>query len=99
MLPHVGAGFDDELLVFTVDKFAHALDEQAFGVALENGIPLAAPQNFDDVPARSAKRRLELLNNLAVASHRAVEALQVAVDDENQIVEPFARRERDGTEG
>src|SRR5258708_2477115 len=99
MLPHVGAGFDDELLVFTVDKFAHALDQQAFGVALQNRIPLAAPQNFDDVPARTPKRRLKLLDNLTVPANWAVEALQVAVHNENQIVELLARGERDGTEG
>src|ERR1700738_3287280 len=99
MLPDVGAGFDDELLVFAADERAHALAQQTFGVALENGIPLAAPENLDDIPARAAKRRLKFLNNLAVAAHRTVEALQVAVHDENQIVELFARSERDGAEG
>src|SRR5262249_19599291 len=29
-------------------------------------------------------------NDLAVAAHRAVEALQVAVHDEGEVVEPFA---------
>ena len=86
MLADVGAGFHDEFLVFAVDQFAHALDEQAFGVAVEDGIPLAAPENFDDVPARAAEGGFELLNNLPVATDGAVQALQVAIDDENQIV-------------
>src|SRR5258708_32413469 len=99
MLPDVRPGFDDEFLVFTVDELAHALDQQAFGVALKDGIPLAAPENLDDVPARAAKGGLEFLNNLSVPAHRTVEALQVAGHDENHIVEVFARSEREGANG
>src|SRR5258707_847231 len=99
MLAHISAGFDNELLVFTVDELAHALDQQALGVALENGIPLAAPENLDDVPARAAEGGLEFLNNLPVAAHRTVEALQVTIHDENQIVELFTRGECDGAKG
>src|SRR5882757_3328090 len=99
MLAHVVAGLDDEFLVFAVNEFAHALDEQAFGVALEDGIPLGAPQNFDDVPACAAKSGFEFLNDLAVAADRAVETLEVTVHDENQIVELFARGQRDRPEG
>ena len=98
MLANVGAGFDDQLLVFAIDEFAHALDEQPFGVAREKGIPLAAPENLDDVPASAAERGFEFLNDLAVAANGTVEALQVAIDDENQIVELFARGQSDGAE-
>ena len=55
-----------------------------------SSIPLATPDDLDDVPAGAAEDRLELLDDLAVAAHRAVEALQVAVDDEGQVVEPLA---------
>ncbi len=41
---------------------------------------------------------LEFLHDLAVAAHRPVEALQVAVDDEDEIVELLAAGERDGAE-
>src|ERR1700730_1326264 len=75
MLAHVGAGFHDEFLVFTVDEFAHALDEKAFGVAIENGVPLAAPENLDDIPARAAEGGFEFLNNLTVAADGPVETL------------------------
>ena len=43
MFAHVRAGFDDEFLVFAVHQFAHALHQQAFGVAIENRVPLACP--------------------------------------------------------
>src|SRR5260370_10122406 len=94
MLAHVRAGLDDKLLVFAVDKLAHALDEQAFRVALKNGIPLAAPQDLDNVPARAAEGGLEFLNDLAVAEDGTVEALPVAVHDGDRIMELFARCKR-----
>src|SRR5580704_19475401 len=87
MFADVGSGRNDELLVFAVHQFAHALHEQAFRILLENRIPLAAPENLDDVPSRAAERGFELLNNLAAAADGPVEPLQVAVDDEYQIVE------------
>ena len=56
-------------------------------VRLEEHIPFAAPDDFDDVPAGSLEEGFELLDDLAVAADRAVQALQVAVDDEGQVVE------------
>ncbi len=44
MFADVRAGRNHQLLVFAVHQFAHALHEQAFRVALQNRIPLAAPQ-------------------------------------------------------
>ena len=72
--------------------------QQARLVLLEERIPVAAPDDFDDVPAGAAERAFQLLDDLAVAAHRAVEPLQVAVDDEDQVVELLARGERDGAE-
>src|SRR5205085_1068919 len=54
--------------------------------------------HLDDVPADAAELRLQLLHDLAVAAHRAVEALQVAVDNENQVVELLATGQLDGAE-
>jgi len=57
MLANIRAGGNDQLLVFAVHQFAHALHQQSFGVAFEDGIPLAshktlmtfqrAPRNAD----------------------------------------------------
>ena len=98
VLADVGAGHHRVLLVLAVDDLAHALAQQAVVVAREQRVPLAAPEHLDDVPAGAAEDRFELLDDLAVAAHRAVEALQVAVDDEDQVVELLARGERDGAE-
>ena len=85
-------------LVVAVDGLHHHLAQDAVLVALEERIPVAAPDQLDDVPARAAELALELLDDLAVAAHRAVEALQVAVDDEDQVVELLARRQADRAE-
>ena len=98
LLTHVCAAFDDILLVFSVDNFAEPLDEQAAGIRFEERVPLAAPNDFDDVPTRATERGLEFLNDLAVATHRTVEPLQVAVHDECEIVESLAGGERDRAE-
>ena len=64
----------------------------------EQRVPAGAPQALDDVPARAAEIGLELLHDLAVAAHRPVEPLEVAVDDEDQVVELLAAGKRDRAE-
>ena len=98
VLAEVLARFDGVFLIFAVDDLAHALDEQAVLVFREQRIPVLAPQHLDDIPAGAAEHRLELLNDLPVAAHRAVEPLQVAVDDEDEVVELLAGGQRDGAE-
>ena len=93
VLPDVGAAGDRELLELAVERVVHLLDEDAVDVAGEELVPLAGPDDLDDVPAGAAEGRLELLDDLAVAADRAVEPLEVAVDDERQVVEALAGRE------
>ena len=76
-----------ERLEVAVGRRVHQVDERAVLVGVEQGVPLAAPDDLDDVPAGAAELRLELLDDLAVAAHRAVEPLQVAVDDEREVVQ------------
>ena len=95
MLPDVVAALDRVLLELAVDGAVHLVDEHTVDVAREQLVPAGAPDDFDHVPARAAEGRLELLDDLAVAAHRAVEPLEVAVDDEDQVVELLARRDRE----
>ena len=74
------------------------LHQQPVVIPGEQRIPVAAPDHLDDVPAGAAERGLEFLDDLAVAAHRAVQPLQVAVDDEDQVVELLAGRQRDRAE-
>src|SRR4030095_17266192 len=71
---------------------------QAVVVLLEQRIPFRAPEHLDNVPSGSAERCLELLDDVSVATDRTIEALQIAVDDEDQVVEFFTRWKRNGTE-
>ena len=57
----------------------------------EQRIPVLAPEHLDHVPAGAAECRFQFVDDLAVAAHRTVQPLQVAVDDEDQVVELFAR--------
>ena len=90
VLPDVGARLDGQLLVLAVDRGVHAVEQDAVDVPGQQRVPARAPDHLDHVPAGAPEDRLELLDDLAVAPHRPVEALQVAVDDEDQVVEVLA---------
>ncbi len=92
---HEGPVVGLEGLVVAVERVHHDLAQRTVFVARQQLVPLAAPEQLDHVPTRAAKLALQLLDDLAVATHRAIEALQVAVDDEDQVVQPFARRQPD----
>ena len=99
VLADIGAVLGLEVLIFAVDAFLHQLREHAAVVPGEQRVPARAPQHLDDVPAGAPEVRLEFLDDLAVAPHRPVEALQVAVDDEDEIVELLAAGEGDRARG
>ena len=98
MLARVGATLGLEGLVFTVDTFQESLAQKPLPIELQQGIPVRAPHDLDDVPARAAEQGLQFLDDLAVAPHWSVQSLQVAVDHEDQVVELLARSQRDGAE-
>ena len=91
VLPYVGAVLGLVGLVVAVAGDVHQVDKRAVGVGGEQRVPLAAPDHLDDVPPRAAEDGLQLLDDLAVAADRAVESLQVAVDDEREVVELLTR--------
>ena len=95
----VFAGFDGVFLVLTIDDFFHAFLKQTLGVFFEKCVPIVSPYNFDDIPASAAKDLFEFLNDLAIAAHGTVEALQVAVDHKDEVVELFAGCQTNGAEG
>ena len=95
VLADVRARLDRVPLELAVDGRVHLVEQHAVDVADQQLVPLRAPDDLDDVPAGAAEHRFELLDDLAVAAHRTVEALQVAVDDPDQVVELLARGERD----
>ena len=99
LLADVLAAGDRELLELAIDRRVHLFDQEPVDVAREQLVPLSAPDDLDHVPARTAEDSLELLDDLAVAADRAVEPLQVAVDDERQVVEALVGRDMQGAQG
>ena len=97
-LAQVGAAIGAKTLVFAVDALVHAFEQQPGRIPGEQIVPIRAPDAFNDVPARAQECGLQFLNDAAVATHRPVQALQVAIDDEDEIVEFFARSKREGAE-
>ena len=95
VVAHVLAVARLEGLVLAVDALVHAALEEPVVVGLEQRVPLVAPDHLEHVPARAAEDGLELVDDLAVAAHGPVEALQVAVDDEHEVVEVLVAGERD----
>ena len=95
VLADIGTVVRLEGLVLAVDALVHQPPEPALVVGGEQRIPVRAPDHLDHVPARAAEVRLELLDDLPVAAHGPVEPLEVAVDDEHEVVEPLATGEGD----
>ena len=93
-----GAAAGLEHLVFAVDALFHALAQQARGVARQQRVPVGAPQHLDDVPAGAPEVPLQLLDDAAVAADGSVQPLQIAVDDEDQVVQLLPRTHRDGAQ-
>ena len=98
VITDVRTGLDGVALELAVDGGVHLVEQHAVDVTGEQLVPLGTPDDLDDVPARAAEHGLELLDDLAVAAHRPVEALEVAVHDPDQVVELLTRGERDRSE-
>ena len=99
ILPEVRATGDKIFLILPVRDLAHALHEQAIAILGDQRVPIAAPNDLDDVPASAAEIGFQLLNDFSVAAHRTVQALEIAIDDEDQVVELFAGRQGDSAQG
>ena len=84
------AVLDRVALELAVDGRVHLVEQHAVLVLGEQVVPLRTPDHLDHVPAGAAEGGLEFLDDLAVAADRPIEALQVAVDDEHEIVELLA---------
>src|SRR6185503_18378589 len=96
MLADIGASSNGVFLIFAIDDFAHAPHQDAVVILGQQWVPIVTPDHFDDIPAGTAKHRLELLDDLPITTHWTVQALQIAVDDKNQIIQTLARRQTDG---
>src|ERR1039458_4034898 len=58
ILADVGAVAGDVGLHFAIHHLRHAFPQQAGGIAREQGVPIAAPDKLDDIPAVAAEARV-----------------------------------------
>ena len=94
MLALLGPARHAVFLVLPIDQLAHPPGHQPLVVHGQQRIPIAAPDHLDHIPAGAGENGLQLLDDFAIAAHRSVEPLQVAIDHEDQVVELFAPRQR-----
>ena len=99
MLANVGAVVGLHGLVVAVQRVHHDFAQGAVFVARQKWVPVAAPDQLEHVPAGTPEIAFKLLNDLAVAAHRAIQALQIAIDNEDQVVEFFTRCQADSAHG
>ncbi len=95
VLTNVGAVFGFEGLVVAVNGFVHQLNQLTAGVFTQQLIPTTAPDNLDNVPASTTEDAFQFVNDFTVTGDRAVQTLQVAVDDEDQVIQFFTGRDGD----
>src|SRR6185437_16973082 len=98
LLARVSPALGLEVLILAIHALTHALHQQAGSIAGKQIVPILAPEHLNDVPTRTAEDAFQLLNNVAIAAHWTVEPLEIAVDDENQVIEFLARGERNRAE-
>ena len=78
-------------LVVPIQALFHTMSQHTVVVRCQQRIPTTAPDHFEYLPISTPESPLQLLNNLAVAPHRPVETLQIAVHHKHQIIQTLAR--------
>ena len=98
MLAGVGAAFAFEGLIFAIHRIGHNPAQLRAVIAHQKRVPERAPNHLDDVPAGAFEIALQFLDDFAIAAHRPIQALQIAINDKDQIIQIFAGGERDGAQ-
>ena len=86
LVTDVGTLHRGVLLVLAIDHLVHPAFQQSVLVVGQDLIPPAAPDHLDHVPAGSAKNGFQLLDDFSVAANWAIQPLEVAIHNEDQIV-------------
>src|SRR5256885_6119617 len=89
VLPEVSSALNKIFLILPVCDLAHPPDKQSVAIVLDEHVPIPTPDHLDYIPARSAENCLQLLNNLSIPADRSIQPLQIAVHDEDEIVQPL----------
>ena len=90
MLAGVFATLRFVVLVLAVNGFVHTLLQQALTVFRKQRVPVTPPHDLNHIPACTTELAFQFLNNLTVTTHRTIQSLQVAVNNENKILKLLA---------
>ena len=99
ILTGIGRAITLEVLKVAVTDLVHDALHLPFFVPLEQGIPVATPNDLQHVPAGTAEDTLKFLDNLAITTDWAVQTLKVAVNHKDQVAEVFPAGHGDGPQG
>ena len=69
------------------------------GVACEQAVPVAAPNELDHIPAGATEEFFQLVDDAAIAAHGSIQTLQIAVDHPHQVVQALTRRQGERAHG
>src|SRR5262245_34960445 len=86
MSTSITAWLDGVFLVITINSFLHPFQQKTGLVRRQELVPVRPPNHFNDIPASPLENSFKFLDNFAVATNRSIEALQVAVNDPNQVI-------------
>src|SRR5579871_833062 len=95
ILAEVGSALDEVFLILPVTDFAQSAHQQSVTIVLDQRVPIGSPNDFNDIPSCAAENRFQLLNDFSIPADWPIQPLQVAVHYEDQVVELFARAQRD----
>ena len=82
-------------LQLSVHRAIECINQFTVGITRKERIPIRAPQEFDHIPASATKQGFQFIDDVTIAAHRSIETLQVTVDNEDEVIEFFARGQRE----
>ena len=94
MLAVVAAVAGGKRLHLAVHGVGERVKQRVALIASKKPVPIRAPHQLDNIPAGPTEQFFQLINDAAIATYRAVEPLQIAVDHPHQIVEALAGGQR-----
>ena len=86
--------FRGEGLHLSVHRVGKGANQRLLGVSCKQAVPVTAPNEFDHIPARTAKEFFQFVNDAAITANWPIQALQIAIDHPYQVVQFFAGGKR-----
>ena len=99
ILANVCTALNGQALEFAINGGVEFVQQHTVNIFGEKFVPLGSENDFDDIPSGTTEHSFKFLNDFAVTSHRAIESLQVAVHNKDQVVQMFACGERNRAKG